>query len=79
MGFHLVLVVIQKTENAEPGDPVQHFFLTLIKISDSKTAGGIGCVQCKKAEKKFLIVIFFVIILILIIKQVHILEVVIKF
>jgi hypothetical protein len=49
MRFHLVLVIIQKTKNAEPVYPVQHLFFSLIKISDVEIAGSIGVLQRIKA------------------------------
>jgi len=42
-------MIIQKTKNTEPVDPIQQLFFSLIKISDVECAGSIGFLQRIKA------------------------------
>jgi hypothetical protein len=46
----LIMVIIQKTKNAELVGPVQHFFLCIFGIRYGKNAVSIGCAQNIKRE-----------------------------
>jgi hypothetical protein len=46
-------MIVQKTKNAEPVCPAQHFFLCILKICDCKNAVSIGCAQNIKREIKY--------------------------
>jgi len=46
----LIPVIIQKTKNAEPVGPAQHFSLCILRICDCKNAVSIGCAQNIKRE-----------------------------
>src|SRR5258705_614458 len=72
-------MIIQKTKNAEPVGPAQHFSFCIFGIFYSKNAVSIGCAQNIKREIKiFLIIILFIIVIPVVIKP-HFFEFIIYF